>query len=241
MSNDLLKNVKPRKVYALDSKVRPRQVKSCEVCGEEFLIPKARLNTARFCSFRCRGIAQKQKTWNIRLRHYSEFKCRDCGKIFKRVKRRYGTGSNPKEPQFCNRVCYAHFLRNKPSRSSIEQTKREREAKNQQCIICDFERFVEIAHILPASLNGSYRSENILYLCPNHHRLFDSNMLSSEEEEIIYDQVLTALDSDNVNKIHTARFWRFLRHWKRLAYQYRGKKTHKLHQLQDDSFSFMST
>lgn len=51
------------------------------------------------------------------------------------------------------------------------------------CEICGENRVVDTCHIIPRRVQGSGRIDNILYLCPTHHRLFDTCMLSKEEWE----------------------------------------------------------
>lgn len=53
------------------------------------------------------------------------------------------------------------------------------------CEICGFSRFIELAHILPARFGFPAEPWNILELCPNHHRLFDRNILTADEFQII--------------------------------------------------------
>jgi len=57
-----------------------------------------------------------------------------------------------------------------------------------ECKICKFDICVEIAHIKPISeftldsLIGEVNSlNNIIYLCPNHHKMLDKKLISLEE------------------------------------------------------------
>lgn len=49
------------------------------------------------------------------------------------------------------------------------------------CCVCGFQRCIDLAHVIPARDNGPFSIENIVPLCPNCHRLFDSNNLYQEE------------------------------------------------------------
>jgi predicted restriction endonuclease len=49
------------------------------------------------------------------------------------------------------------------------------------CSICGFKRFVELCHIKWEKDGGKVNKANITILCPNHHRLFDHNLLTAEE------------------------------------------------------------
>jgi len=53
--------------------------------------------------------------------------------------------------------------------------------RNIACEICGENRSIDRCHIIPDKLGGSKNEENILYLCPTHHRLFDRFMLSEAE------------------------------------------------------------
>jgi hypothetical protein len=54
------------------------------------------------------------------------------------------------------------------------------------CQICGFDRFTEGAHIIPASLGGPKTCENMLNLCPNHHKLFDRYLLTRQEMQKVW-------------------------------------------------------
>ena len=53
--------------------------------------------------------------------------------------------------------------------------------RNVPCDVCGENRRVDRCHIIPNHLGGSNQDKNILNLCPTHHALFDSHMLSEEE------------------------------------------------------------
>lgn len=53
--------------------------------------------------------------------------------------------------------------------------------RNLSCEICGENRSIDRCHIIPAKLGGTARIDNILILCPTHHRLFDRFMLTKKE------------------------------------------------------------
>ena len=57
--------------------------------------------------------------------------------------------------------------------------------RNIPCEICGENRTIDKCHIIPAKFGGLKMDENLLYLCPTHHRLFDRFMLSKHEWAII--------------------------------------------------------
>lgn len=53
--------------------------------------------------------------------------------------------------------------------------------RNIPCEICGENRAVDLCHILPKYMGGPASNDNLLILCPTHHRLFDRYMLSRSE------------------------------------------------------------
>jgi predicted restriction endonuclease len=59
-----------------------------------------------------------------------------------------------------------------------------------KCLICGYTRFIEICHIIPKQLGGDDDSNNLIPLCPNHHKLLDYALLNREELPFIEKKVL---------------------------------------------------
>lgn len=53
-----------------------------------------------------------------------------------------------------------------------------------RCLFCD-SITLDRCHIIPKRDGGRFTKENIVLLCPTHHRQFDNNLLSDEQIEII--------------------------------------------------------
>ncbi len=53
--------------------------------------------------------------------------------------------------------------------------------RHKPCEICGENRSTDMCHILPDQLGGPKNIDNLLILCPTHHRLFDSHILSRSE------------------------------------------------------------
>jgi predicted restriction endonuclease len=56
--------------------------------------------------------------------------------------------------------------------------------RSKACVVCGYDKFVDVAHIKPvaafspqAKLKDINAPENLIYLCPNHHREFDRGYL----------------------------------------------------------------
>ncbi|BDV43874.1 hypothetical protein GURASL_27970 [Geotalea uraniireducens] len=57
--------------------------------------------------------------------------------------------------------------------------------RNIPCEICGENRSTDRCHIVPSKLGGTAEANNILVLCPTHHRLLDRFMLSKAEWAVI--------------------------------------------------------
>jgi len=57
--------------------------------------------------------------------------------------------------------------------------------RNPPCEICGENRSVDSCHVIPSRLGGTAEGNNILCLCPTHHRLLDRFMLSKAEWVLI--------------------------------------------------------
>lgn len=53
--------------------------------------------------------------------------------------------------------------------------------RNLSCEICEENRTVDKCHIIPRKFGGTLDFDNIIILCPTHHRLLDKFMLSPQE------------------------------------------------------------
>lgn len=53
--------------------------------------------------------------------------------------------------------------------------------RNLSCEICGENRSIDKCHIIPNRTGGLKEDNNLLYLCPTHHRLFDRFMLTKKE------------------------------------------------------------
>ncbi|MES2060224.1 MAG: helix-turn-helix domain-containing protein [Patescibacteria group bacterium] len=50
-----------------------------------------------------------------------------------------------------------------------------------RCAVCNFDEVTEVHHIIPVKLGGSNDIENLILLCPNHHKLADKGMLNIKD------------------------------------------------------------
>ncbi len=157
----------------------------CQNCSSHFKVSPCRKDTARYCSNKCavhKWIEHKQrnsiKTQKCIDLANQKLTIAEISKI---------TGYPPGSvSSYLNKAKYRK--RTKAGESYTSVVKRLRKLYN-KCSICNFDRIVEVAHIIPASKGGELSEENTLGLCPNHHHLFDNNKLTEEEFNKIKEKV----------------------------------------------------
>lgn len=71
------------------------------------------------------------------------------------------------------------------ARVTDHPTCRRHRHKSDKCLICDYDRFVEAAHLVPRAAGGPREAWNMVPLCPNHHRLYDGALLSYDEQQVL--------------------------------------------------------
>jgi len=125
----------------------------CEFCQEDFRVPPSRGDVARFCSYECdQGQAELDRK----------------GKTLASVQ--HGDGRSK------------WAVVRKDARKTLKKLERE-----EACEHCGFDVVVECCHVraitdfdLTATLAEVNAEDNLVYLCPNHHAMFDRGMLKLE-------------------------------------------------------------
>ena len=67
-----------------------------------------------------------------------------------------------------------------------------------KCEICNFTRYSENCHIIPKRIGGSKKIENILRLCPNHHKMLDYGLLTKEELLLIEHKIIILTNDSKI-------------------------------------------
>jgi len=93
----------------------------------------------------------------------------------------------------------------------LEKQSRSYHKSYKPCEVCGEDRVTHYCHIIPRSEGGVEDEKNYLYLCPNHHHLFDNNRLSKEEwQKIDFSRKIKA-SREYAQKIRLPilkKFWR---------------------------------
>ncbi len=103
--------------------------------------------------------------------------------------------------------------------------------RNLPCEICGENRAIDKCHIIPARYGGVLSLENILLLCPTHHRLFDRGQLSLKE--------IKKIKFERKSKWASLYFWKanFPRH--KIFNSEVSKNNFHYASLEDDWMSFV--
>lgn len=89
---------------------------------------------------------------------------------------------------FCERSRNLQYIKEHPEwsrkQNQMGHFKWKMKITGGKCQICEEDRTLDVAHIIPR--NGRTRtrvdpSDNLLGLCPTHHRLFDEDKLNEDE------------------------------------------------------------
>lgn len=111
--------------------------------------------------------------------------CPVCGKEFKKAR---------KEQTTCSKSCSNTYFRsgeNHPSFKTGEASYRIKSIKHygHKCLVCDEENVIEVHHIDENRHNNSI--DNIIPLCPTHHRY----MHSASNKKLIIDKIVSSISA----------------------------------------------
>lgn len=158
---------------------------TCQVCGKSFNVPLSEEKRRITCSIECFQKYRKSKFWEIK-------NCEECGKAFTYYK------PHRKMAKYCSRKCARVALiksqrfvgKRNPSYKGVYKSAREfrrvwgprlRKLWGDKCFICGWaETPNDICHITPVKEGGENKIENVVLLCPNHHRMLDLGLIQRE-------------------------------------------------------------
>lgn len=173
----------------------------CKHCNNDFDFKKTseKANHSRWCAKNPKrdntdGLKKaQQKIVENKLGNIKSFSvnCYNCGKQFIVDEREKQFPS--KEKYFCCRSC-SNSEGGKAKSNKLEEeglmayrtlAKKYHEEK---CIICGFDKILDVHHINED--NSDNRKDNLVFLCPNHHKMFHSNFKNEIEPFIIEYQMI---------------------------------------------------
>jgi hypothetical protein len=145
--------------------------KLCKFCNNEFLADTREINRghALFCNLSC------SQSYNNSQRELTNLKihvCKHCSKEFKSV-------SN--YSKYCSKLCKAKNYRIKKKSNNPFDRKLEELIREYPCEICNWSEYTrDVHHIIPVSKDGKSVINNLISLCPNHHKMADHNLFSQD-------------------------------------------------------------
>lgn len=158
--------------------------KHCLNCGE--IIPHrgrpSELPKKKYCSREC-YYEYRRKYPEVNPSYTGALKkkiCKGCGKEFGYYEGAISRKSDGKKStaSFCSLEC--RIKNGKKSRQSIGIVMRRR--FGDKCMICGWEEATcDAHHIIPVKLGGKNKIENMVVLCPNHHRLANLDIITQEK------------------------------------------------------------
>lgn len=154
-----------------------KQNSECVVCKSGFYArPNIKANGGgKYCSRECYLIATNKNIYPIVK------KCIFCGKDIIITEKTY------RNKKFCSSSCSATYSnsRRKGVKYKVRASIRDLAIKTygHKCMIenCCYEKIIDAHHIVYSSQNGDNSFENIILLCPNHHREVHKKFISKQE------------------------------------------------------------
>jgi hypothetical protein len=141
--------------------------KVCTTCSKPFEadIREHNRGNAKYCSLSCAAKNQK------RLITYDKI-CINCNKAFV---------SKCADSKYCHKDCKQKYYRKQQLTKDYSTKSLQRILGNLPCEICGWNECTrDIHHILPISKGGKNTLNNVIVLCPNHHRMAHNNLISEE-------------------------------------------------------------
>lgn len=141
--------------------------KNCQTCNISFESDLREHNrgNGKYCSLQCSGKAQKRYQHNIRV-------CINCNESF-------DSGSN--SAKYCSSNCKQKYYRKQQVNKEFSVHTFQRILGHLPCEICGWNECTkDVHHIIPVSQDGKSLLNNLIVLCPNHHRMIHRNLVSKE-------------------------------------------------------------
>lgn len=164
---------------------KPRVAFTCLYCHKTEEHMPSIGNMRKFCSTECRDQYRREMTGELNP-HFKRFftPCAKCGKTTERVLK-HGT----QRPVYCSKECAAASKSEKISAALKKRRsdtwncwrKLAKERDGNACKICGFSLITHAHHIEHKAKGGKHHMDNLITLCPNHHAMAHTGLLSKDE------------------------------------------------------------
>lgn len=183
---------------------------TCPQCGKTFYRkPSERILNNNYCSRTCANQAQSraiEKIPELRTGKGILIQCKHCGNPF------HVKPHRAKKAKYCSMACFQAQRFGEPIKinhprnmdgpnnpnykgSNNLPTARATYFKHfpAHCMICGWDTIVDIHHIVPRRRKGNNSLDNLIGLCPNHHRMADLGMIKPEDLSAIIHAAIAEL------------------------------------------------
>lgn len=138
---------------------------TCNYCGNTFLADPREVNrgNAKYCNLSCS--AKNRKRTEI-----FKMECINCGITYE---------TKDTKSKYCNRICKQRYYR-KTGKGDDNFSMRtyNRVFKDMGCEICGWnETITDLHHIKKVSDGGLNEMDNLIKVCPNHHRMIHNDLV----------------------------------------------------------------
>jgi len=143
-------------------------IQKCKHCQKNFEADskETKRGNAIFCSISCSASYR-----NLNKKKY-QCTCTICQSNFE---------ATTADSKFCSKPCKYKGYRAKQQNTKISITTLQRIFKDIPCELCGWnETTRDIHHIVPVSKGGKNDINNVISVCPNHHRMIHKNLVSQE-------------------------------------------------------------
>lgn len=153
---------------------------TCQMCGKQFKVTLHNAKGRVACSRQC--------FLKLREKKFETKNCIVCGKAFTFYSKRR------KAAKYCSKACkIIAQIRNKENNLASKYLNKSarsfrrvwgpklRKIWGNECMVCGWDEApTDICHIVPVKDGGANTIDNIVLLCPNHHRMFDLGLIQRE-------------------------------------------------------------
>lgn len=163
--------------------------KVCELCGVDFV---AWHKKGRYCSNKCSLKAnpkpQNSQRFVLTEALLNEAESSTPPGMSRNAYVAAKLGCTPSAVSW-NRRRIGHYWKPRPRQKLYHRTTHveRRYVKSIGCVVCGERRLTEAAHLVPANEGGPGMVENIIPLCPSHHRFYDRGLLTDAENTQLVD------------------------------------------------------